>query len=102
MIQVANIPTEEEVSGDYKFWTPHINKPFYKDGEWYIGLSRHYLEEAEMSGVSKLRYSWNGKDYSWFVPSKKMRKQMERDGDVVKKVHRFPDNPLITYLFLLN
>jgi hypothetical protein len=102
MILIANIPTEVEENDGFIFWTPLINKPFYRNGEWYIGLSRHYLEEAEMSGVSKIRYSWQGKSYSWFIPSKKMRKQMEKNGDYLEKVYKFKDNPLRTYLFVLN
>ena len=101
MLLIANIPTDEELSDGYRFWTPHINKPFYKDGDWYIGLSRHWLEEAEMAGVNKIRYEFNGKLNSWFVPDKKMLKKMEKDGDIIKKVHLFPDNPLKTYLFKL-
>jgi hypothetical protein len=98
---IANIETIEEYDLGYKAWLPQIREPFYKDGHLWIGLSRHWIEEAQVAGVNKIKYEHEGKMNYFFVPDKKMLKKMEKDGDIIKKVHLFPDNPLKTYLFRL-
>ena len=101
MIKVASIPTEEELIDGYKFWYPQINSPFPFEGGLAIGLSSGWLREAEIAGVSKIKYEWNGKTYSWFVPDKRMKKQMEAEGLYKEKIVNYPQ-PLKIYYFLLN
>ena len=99
--KIANIDTKEEYNDGIISWLPQIREPFYKDGHLWIGLSRHWIEEAQVAGVNKIIYEYENKRVYWFVPDRKMLKKMEKDGDVIKKVHLFPDNPLKTYLFKL-
>ena len=99
---IANIETIEFGDSTFTAWYPQIREPFFKDGSYWIGLSRNWIYQAQMAGISKIKYEWKGVINTWFVPDKKMLKKMEKDGDIIKKVHLFPDNPLITYLFKLD
>lgn len=102
MIQVANIPTESYEDNGYRVWYPHINKPFpFGDKGLHIGLSSAWLREATINGVSKIMYVWNGKNYYWFLPDKKMLSKMKRDRDYKEEVINYDNCPLKLYFFKL-